>query len=93
MGALASVVMSATTFAGSAQFAAGEVLGDPDSLGLDATLVALLLDLLVLQINSRRAVVAALVGGTIAFVLVPFTAPGVPIIAATAGCLVGWRTR
>jgi hypothetical protein len=52
MGALASVVMSATTFAGSAQFAAGEVLGDPDSLGLDATLAARLLDLLVLQINS-----------------------------------------
>ena len=54
---------------------------------------ALFLALLVLQINSRRAVVAALVGGTIAFVLVPFTAPGVPIIAATAGCLVGWRRR
>ena len=39
------------------------------------------------------ALLAALVGGTIAFALVPFTAPGVPIIAATAGCLVGWRKR
>ena len=71
----------------------GEALGDPDSLGLDAAFAALFLALLVLQINSRRAVVSALVGGTIAFALVPFTAPGVPIIAATAGCLVGWRKR
>ena len=39
----------------------GEALGDPDSLGLDAAFAALFLALLVLQINSRRAVVAALV--------------------------------
>jgi 4-azaleucine resistance transporter AzlC len=71
----------------------GEVLGDPESLGLDAAFAALFLALLALQINSRRAVVAALIGGTIAFVLVPFTAPGVPIIAATAGCLVGWSKQ
>ena len=69
----------------------GEALGDPDSLGLDAAFAALFLALLVLQIHSRRAVVAAFVGGAIAFALIPFTAPGVPIIAATAGCLVGWR--
>jgi len=68
----------------------GEVVGDPDSLGLDAAFAALFLALLVLQINSRRAVSAALLGGAIAFVLVPFTAPGIPIVAATAGCLVGW---
>jgi 4-azaleucine resistance transporter AzlC len=61
----------------------GEALGDPDSLGLDGAFAALFLALLVLQINSRRALVAALLGGTIAFVLVPVTAPGVPIIAAT----------
>jgi len=68
----------------------GEVVGDPDSLGLDAAFAALFLALLVLQINSRRAVSAALLGGASAFVLVPFTAPGIPIVAATAGCLVGW---
>ena len=71
----------------------GEALGDPGSLGLDGAFAALFLALLVLQINSRRGLAAALLGGTIAFVLVPFTAPGVPIIAATAGCLVGWRAR
>ena len=71
----------------------GEALADPDSLGLDGAFAALFLALLVLQINSRRGLAAALLGGTIAFVLVPFTAPGVPIIAATAGCLVGWRAH
>jgi hypothetical protein len=71
---------------------AGEALGDPDSLGLDAAFAALFLVLLVLQITSRRALAAAVLGGTIAFVLIPFTSPGVPIIAATAGCLVGWRS-
>ena len=71
----------------------GEALGDPDSLGLDGAFAALFLALLVLQINLKRALAAALVGGTIALVLVPLTAPGVPIIAATAGCLVGWRPR
>jgi 4-azaleucine resistance transporter AzlC len=71
---------------------AGEALGDPDSLGLDAAFAALFLALLVLQITSRRALIAALLGGTIAFALIPFTSPGMPIIAATAGCLVGWRT-
>jgi branched chain amino acid efflux pump len=70
----------------------GEALGDPDSLGLDAAFAALFLVLLVLQITSRRALAAAVLGGTIAFALIPFTSPGVPIIAATAGCLVGWRT-
>jgi 4-azaleucine resistance transporter AzlC len=71
----------------------GQALGDPDSLGLDAAFAALFLALLVLQINTRRALLAAVLGGTITFVLIPFTSPGVPIVAATAACLVGWRKR
>jgi 4-azaleucine resistance transporter AzlC len=71
----------------------GRALGDPDSLGLDAAFAALFLALLVLQINTRRALLAAVLGGTITFVLIPFTSPGVPIVAATAACLVGWRKR
>jgi 4-azaleucine resistance transporter AzlC len=69
----------------------GKALGNPHSLGLDGAFAALFLALLVSQIHSRRALVAALLGGTIAFVLIPFTSPGVPIVAATAACLVGWR--
>jgi 4-azaleucine resistance transporter AzlC len=69
----------------------GQALGDPDSLGLDAAFAALFLALLVLQIKTRPALLAAVLGGTIAFVLIPFTSPGVPIVAATAASLVGWR--
>jgi 4-azaleucine resistance transporter AzlC len=66
-------------------------LGDPDRYGLDAAFPALFLALLVPQLTSRRALVAALLGAGIALVLVPVTAPGVPIIAAAAACLVGLR--
>lgn len=70
----------------------GGLLGDPETYGLDAAFPALFLGLLVQQIGSRRAVFAALVGAALALALVPFSSPGVPIIAASAACLVGlWR--
>jgi predicted branched-subunit amino acid permease len=67
----------------------GNRLGDPERYGLDAAFPALFLALLITQIDSRRALAAALAGGTIALVLIPFAPPGVPIIAATAACLIG----
>jgi 4-azaleucine resistance transporter AzlC len=67
----------------------GEALGDPAALGLDAAFPALFLALLVPQLDSRRAVAAALLGGGIALALVPFAPPGVPIIAAAAAALIG----
>jgi 4-azaleucine resistance transporter AzlC len=69
----------------------GGFLGDPEQLGLDAAFPALFLALLAGQLGSRRAVAAALAGGGIALVLLPFTPPGVPIVAAVLGCLVGLR--
>jgi 4-azaleucine resistance transporter AzlC len=69
----------------------GEALGDPESLGLDAAFPALFLGLLVRQVHSRSALAAALLGAAIALALVPLTPPGVPIIAATAACLIGLR--
>ena len=70
----------------------GAALGDPAALGLDAAFPALFLALLVPQLASRRAVVAALLGSAIAVGLVPVAPPGVPIIAAAAASLVGlWR--
>ena len=69
----------------------GGFLGDPERLGLDAAFPALFLALLVGQLGSRRAVAAALAGGGIALVLLPFTPPGVPIVVAVLGCLVGLR--
>ena len=70
---------------------AGEALGDPADLGLDAAFPALFLAILVTQVHSRRALAAAVLGGTIALVLIPVTPAGVPIVAAAAACLIGWR--
>ena len=68
----------------------GDRLGDPERYGLDAAFPALFLALLISQVTSRRALAAALAGGAIALVLIPFTPPGIPIVAATAACLIGW---
>jgi 4-azaleucine resistance transporter AzlC len=70
---------------------AGDALGDPASLGLDAAFPALFLAILVTQVHSRRALAAAVLGGTIALVLLPVTPAGVPIVAAAAACVLGWR--
>jgi 4-azaleucine resistance transporter AzlC len=68
----------------------GDRLGDPERYGLDAAFPALFLALLVPQVTSRRALAAALAGGAIALVLIPFVPAGVPIVAATAACFIGW---
>ncbi len=70
---------------------AGNALGDPASLGLDAAFPALFLAILVPQVRSRRALAAAVLGGTIALALLPIAPAGVPIVAAAAACLLGWR--
>jgi 4-azaleucine resistance transporter AzlC len=70
---------------------AGDLIGDPARLGLDAAFPALFLALLVPMVRTRRALAAALLGGAIALVLIPVAAPGVPIVAASVACLLGWR--
>jgi branched chain amino acid efflux pump len=70
---------------------AGDLVGDPERLGLDAAFPALFLALLLTQLRSRRAVAVALAGGGIALALVPVAAAGVPIVAAAAACLLGLR--
>jgi len=70
-----------------------ELIGDPERFGLDAAFPALFLALLVPQLKSRTAVVAALLGAAISLALVPVSAAGVPIIAASAACLVGLLRR
>jgi 4-azaleucine resistance transporter AzlC len=71
----------------------GDVLGDPEQLGLDAAFPALFLALLATQLINRRAVVAAVAGGLIAVVLLPIAPPGVPVITAAAVCLAGFVRR
>jgi 4-azaleucine resistance transporter AzlC len=70
---------------------AGRALGDPTKLGLDAAFPALFLALLLPQVRSRKPLFAALLGAAIALALTPLTPPGVPIIAASAACLIGVR--
>ena len=70
---------------------AGDALGNPKDLGLDGAFPALFLALLVPQLRAPRAALAALVGGAIALVLIPFTPPGAPIVAASLACLLGLR--
>jgi 4-azaleucine resistance transporter AzlC len=70
---------------------AGDALGDPASLGLDAAFPALFLAILVTQVHSRRALAAAVLGGAIALALLPVAPAGVPIVAAAGACLLGWK--
>jgi 4-azaleucine resistance transporter AzlC len=70
---------------------AGDVLGDPARLGFDGALPALFLALLVAQLVDRRAKIAALAGGAVALVLIPFTPAGIPVIAAAGVSLWGLK--
>jgi 4-azaleucine resistance transporter AzlC len=70
---------------------AGDALGDPKDFGLDGAFPALFLALLVPQLRTSRAAVAALCGAVIAFALIPVTPPGTPIVVASAACLFGLR--
>jgi predicted branched-subunit amino acid permease len=70
---------------------AGDSLADPATLGLDAAFPALFLALLAPLVLSRKRMAAALLGAGIALALTPVTPAGIPVIAATAACLVGLR--
>jgi 4-azaleucine resistance transporter AzlC len=74
--------------------AVGTVVGDlldPEAIGLDAAFPALFLALLAPYLNSRRALATALVAAAITLALLPFSPPGVPIVAASLACLIGLR--
>lgn len=70
---------------------AGQAIGDTSKFGLDGAFAALFAALLATQLRSRPRVAVAIAGAAIAAVLIPFTAPGIPIIAATAAVVVGVR--
>jgi predicted branched-subunit amino acid permease len=66
----------------------GELIGNPDDLGLDAFFPAFFLGLLVNELRGPTAVAAAAFGAAVALVLIPITPPGVPVLAACVGALV-----
>jgi 4-azaleucine resistance transporter AzlC len=71
----------------------GTLLGDPKALGLDAIFPAFFLALLVHELRSGRAVVAAAIAMTLALVLTPHVPPGIPIVAAAGAALLGLARR
>ena len=70
---------------------AGDLVADPEALGLDAAFPALFLALLWQQARERSRLLAALGGAAIAAVLLPFAGAGIPIVAASLASLVGAR--
>jgi predicted branched-subunit amino acid permease len=72
---------------------AGGVLPDAETLGLDAIFPAFFLALLLAEVRRPGGRDAALVGGLVALVLVPFTPAGIPVLVASVGALLGLRTR
>jgi 4-azaleucine resistance transporter AzlC len=70
---------------------AGEALDDPDALGFDAAFAILFLALAAPYLRSRRALQAAALAAAITLALLPVAPAGVPIVAASAACLVGLR--
>ena len=72
---------------------AGDLIGDPAALGLDALFPAFFLALLVEgELRPGLPSVVAGLGALIALALIPITPAGVPVIAASATALLGlWR--
>ena len=87
-GMLFYVLWIGSTAAGTA---IGGVLDDPNALGLDAAFAALFLAMAVPYLRERRARQAAALAAVITLVLTPFAPTGVPLIAASAACLLGLR--
>jgi len=69
----------------------GDRLGTPEDYGLDGAFAALFLGLALPTLRSPRAIGAATLAGGIVLVLTPFVPAGVPLVAASAACLIGLR--
>lgn len=75
---------------------AGDLITDPEALGLDALFPAFFLALLMggeLRGGRTRPLAAALLGAAIALSLAPLTPPGVPVICAAGAALIGLLGR
>lgn len=72
---------------------AGSVIGDPQTLGLDAIFPAFFFALLLPELRDARSRGVALAGALIALVLVPVAPAGVPVLAASVAALYGLKRR
>lgn len=74
--------------------AGASVLGDPQTLGLDAVVPAAFLALLAPRLRTGAVERRVAVGGAVlAVILIPLTPPGVPVLAATAALLLAAPLR
>ena len=69
----------------------GGVFGDPNALGLDAAFAALFLALAVPYLRDRSGRRAAALAVAITLLLIPVAPAGLPLVAASAACLLGLR--
>ena len=63
----------------------GQGIGDPDALGLDAALPAIILALVLPTLKDVRTLAAALTGAAIALATSPFLPAGIPVLLALLG--------
>jgi branched chain amino acid efflux pump len=73
---------------------AGGVVGDVEQLGLDVIFPAFYLTLLVEELRGGgQTITVVLIAVALALALVPFTPPGIPVIASCAAAFLGLRGR
>ena len=65
----------------------GDLIGDPETLGLDAVFPAFFLGLLLEELRTGGGRAAALGGAAIALALIPFAPPGIPVLAASVAAV------
>lgn len=70
--------------------AGGGAIADPATLGLDAAFPAGFVALMAPHLRRRDGRVAAVVGGAVALVSVPFVPVGVPVLLASVGVVPGY---
>lgn len=63
----------------------GQAIGDPEALGLDVAFPAAFVALLAPQLRRPEGRIAAVAGGVVALVALPFTPPGAPVLLAALG--------
>jgi 4-azaleucine resistance transporter AzlC len=72
----------------------GGAVGNVERLGLDVIFPAFYLTLLVEELRAGGLTIAVvLIAAALALALVPFTPPGIPVIASCAAALLGLRGR
>lgn len=71
----------------------GQLIGDPEALGLDAAFPAGFIALLAPWLRSPAGRRAAVAGAVLAIALTPVTPAGVPLLAAALGAFAGFRAQ